>query len=225
MFQDPADSVTARVRHLHQQIPSQVRLIAVSKQVTSDKIREAYAAGIRDFGESRVQEAIPKQVELQELTDITWHFIGRLQANKARKVLEHFHWIHSVDNLKLAERLNALAQELQRSPNICLQLKLLEDANKLGWCEGKLWEDLPRLSQLTALKIQGLMTIPPLGLTEAELQKLFQDTQKLLRRINHQSTLHLPLRELSLGMSDDYQIAIANGSTMVRLGTIVFGER
>ena len=98
-------------------------MIAVSKQVSAQAIRSAYAAGIRDFGESRIQEAASKQAELQDLPDITWHFIGHLQGNKAKKAIEQFHWIHSVDNLKLAQRLDQLAQQLGVSPQVCLQVK------------------------------------------------------------------------------------------------------
>src|SRR4028118_2258788 len=114
--------IAERIANIRQQLPAGVRLIAVTKQVPVDAMREAYAAGIRDFGESRIQEAELKQSQLQDLPDITWHLIGHLQSNKARKALEQFHWIHSCDSLNLAQRLNRLAAELSLRPKVCLQV-------------------------------------------------------------------------------------------------------
>ena len=128
-----SSSMSDNVTQIQTSLPSTVRLIAVTKRVSTDLMREAYAAGLRDFAESRIQEAASKQAELQDLPDITWHFIGHLQTNKAKKALELFSWIHSVDSLPLAQRLNTLAQELGVNPNVCLQVKILPDANKSGW--------------------------------------------------------------------------------------------
>ncbi|QXE26264.1 hypothetical protein B6N60_04995 [Richelia sinica FACHB-800] len=188
-------------------------------------MREAYTAGIRDFGESRIQEAASKQAELQDLPDITWHMIGHLQSNKAKKALELFQWIHSVDNLHLALRLDQLAQQLSVNPQVCLQVKILPDPNKSGWTISDLLTDLPSLNQCHHLKIQGLMTIPPLGLNEEETLKVFQETQELARKIQAHQWSHLQMQQLSMGMSGDYKLAIQAGSTMVRLGTILFGQR
>jgi PLP dependent protein len=222
----PSSAIAARLMTIRQEIPSTVRLIAVSKQVSPEQIREAYQAGVRDFGESRVQEAIPKQQDLHDLPDITWHFIGRLQTNKIRKVLEHFQWIHSVDSLKLAERLNCLATELKREPNVCLQVKLLPDPTKQGWSEADLWQDLRTLDQFMSLKIRGLMIIPPASLSDLELKNLFHKAQNLIQTLNRQNTFDLiHLEELSMGMSGDYPFAIASGATMVRIGSKIFGDR
>ena len=125
-------SISVRIATLRSALPDSVRLIAVTKQVSTDAMRCAYAAGIRDFGESRIQEAATKQAELQDLSDLRWHFIGHLQTNKAKKAIEQFQWIHSVDNLKLAQRLNQLALELGVSPLVCLQVKILADPSKSG---------------------------------------------------------------------------------------------
>jgi hypothetical protein len=219
------DAVIARVVHARSTLPESVRLIAVTKQVPVELMRAAYRAGIRDFGESRIQEAIAKQLELSDLTDLTWHFIGHLQTNKALKALEHFQWIHSVDNLKLAQHLNRLAQELQQRPQICLQVKILPDPQKYGWAPSELLIDLPILNQCTHLNICGLMTIPPLGLTPTEIQGVFQQTRELATKIQQHSGSHLRMQQLSMGMSDDYQLAVAAGATMVRLGRVLFGER
>lgn len=218
-------SLTSRIQQICSSLPSTVRLIAVSKQVSVEQIREAYQAGIRDFGESRIQETARKQAQLQDLPDITWHLIGHLQTNKAQKALELFQWIHSVDSLKLAQRLNELAANLPHSPQVLLQVKLLEDPNKQGFSESELLAALPGLAQCQHLKIQGLMTIAPLGLTSEALLNLFQQTVALRDRLNQQQVLPLPLQHLSMGMSDDYPLAVQAGATLIRLGRVLFGER
>jgi pyridoxal phosphate enzyme (YggS family) len=197
----------------------------VSKTIPADTLRLLYAAGIRDFGENRLQEALPKQEHLQDLTDITWHFIGQLQRNKARKVVEHFHWIHSVDNLPLAQRLSALAVELQRTPQICLQVKLRPDPTKGGWDPQNLETVLPNLMALPGLALRGLMTLPPLGCDPREILEIFQETAALAHRFNrlNQAQNSPPcFQELSMGMSEDYPLAIAAGATLLRLGRILF---
>lgn len=216
-------SIAQRIESIRQEIPPSVRLIAISKQVSGARMREAYAAGIRDFGENRLQEALTKQEELQDLPDICWHFIGHLQTNKAKKILEHFQWIHSVDNLALLQRLDRLATDCPVSPQICLQVKMLPDPNKYGWQVSELLSHLAELESCQNLAIKGLMTILPLGLTSTEILETFQATAKLARQIEQQSSLKLT--ELSMGMSDDYSCAIAAGATMIRLGRTIFGER
>ena len=217
--------VTQQIALVKQQIPSHVRLIAVTKQVTVAKMREAYAVGIRDFGENRLQEALTKQEQLRDLSDLCWHFIGHIQKNKAKKIIEHFTWIHSVDSLALAQRLNRLAQELSCSPQVCLQVKLVPDESKYGWHASELLEDLPHLNQLSQINIQGLMTILPLGLSETETLLTFEKTQKLAAEIDQQHWSNIHMRELSMGMSGDYLLAVKAGATMIRVGRTIFGER
>jgi len=217
-----------RLAQIRQTLPTTVRLIAVTKQVPVEVIREAYAFGIRDFAESRIQEAAAKQAELSDWTDVTWHLIGHLQANKASKALELFQWIHSLDSLKLAQRLNQLAAEQNAEhftpkPKLCLQVKLLPDPHKFGWTASELLAALPELEQCQALDITGLMTIPPYGLPAAETRALFEQTRALAEQIKQQS--NLTMTELSMGMSDDYELAIEAGSTMIRLGRRLFGAR
>lgn len=204
-------------------LPPSVTLIAVTKTKPIADIEAAYGAGIRDFGESRVQEALPKIQALATLPDIRWHFIGRLQANKARKVVENFAVIHSVDNLAMAQRLDRLAQELGRSPQVLLQVKMLPDEGKTGWTPTELTQDMPTLQTLKALRIGGLMTILPLGLNATERQHTFAATAELARQL-HQ-TFGVNLTELSMGMSQDYPQAVAAGATLIRLGTVLFGDR
>jgi len=218
-------SISERITNIRGLLPSFVRVIAVSKQVPASSMREAYAAGIRDFAENRLQEATDKQAELQDLSDITWHFIGHLQSNKARKVVEQFDWIHSVDNLQIAQRLDNLAEQTGKHPLVCLQVKILPDPNKSGWTIPELWADLPMLNQYKNLQIQGLMTIPPLGLNTMEILNVFHSTYKLAREIDQQKWSHIEMAHLSMGMSGDYQLAAQAGATMVRLGTILFGQR
>lgn len=217
--------IAHRIALIRQQLPASVRLIAVTKQVSVAAMREAYNAGIRDFGESRIQEATTKQQQLQDLSDITWHLIGSLQSNKAKKALEIFGWIHSVDSLKLAQRLDRLAEELSCQPQVCLQVKLLSDPNKSGWTVSDLFADLPFLNQCRHLQIQGLMSIPPLELNDEEILNFFEQTRQLADKIRQQNFAHIQMHELSIGMSEDYHLAVQAGATMVRLGRILFGER
>ena len=219
------ESIAERITNIRSNLPESVRLIAVTKQVSVDTIRTAYAAGIRDFGENRVQEAEAKQAQLQDLPNITWHLIGHLQTNKAVKALKQFQWIHSVDSLKLAKRLNALSEEFSCSPNICLQVKILPDPNKYGWSMAELMSDLAELNQCQNLKIKGLMTIPPQGLDDLQTLSVFKKTQELAREISKKNLSNLKTQELSMGMSEDYNLAISAGATIVRLGRILFGER
>lgn len=218
-------SIAERIVHIRQQLPSGVRLIAVTKQVSVDAMREAYQAGIRDFGESHIQEATAKRIDLQDLSNINWHLIGHLQTKKAKKALEQFEWIHSCDSLKLVQRLNRLATDLSLRPQVCLQVKVVPDPNKYGWTIPELLADLPELDRCQALQIQGLMTILPLGLSSQESLAVFEATRDLALKIRQQNWSNLQMQELSMGMSGDYHLAVQAGATMVRLGNIIFGER
>ena len=217
--------IAKRIKEIKQEIPSQVRLIAVSKQVPTTAMRIAYEAGVRDFAENRLQEAIAKQAELPDLTDICWHFIGHLQTKKARKVITNFHWIHSIDSLKLAQRIDTLAAELDRKPQLLLQVKPLEDPNKYGWQIPELLNDLDTLNGLKNIQIKGLMTILPWGLSSEQNLTAFNTVKELADKIRQQNYPCLQMQELSMGMSGDYPLAIKAGSTMIRLGRTIFGER
>jgi PLP dependent protein len=221
------DQWLQRIQTFRQDIPAEVRIIAVTKTMPADAIRAAYAAGIRDVGESRVQEAIAKQAELTDLTDLTWHLIGHLQSNKALKALETFNWIQSVDNLKLAQRLDRLVQENPHlGPiHVCLQVRLRPDPTKSGWEQQELLASLPELDRLTHIHICGLMVIPPFGLPESETAAIFQEAQNLATQIRAQSWQNLQISQLSMGMSDDYPLAIQAGATMIRPGRSLFGDR
>lgn len=225
MTVSPANAIAQTLAHIRQTLPDTVTLIAVTKTVSVEKMRVAYAAGVRDFGESRLQETIDKQALLQDLPDITWHLIGHLQRNKAAKALEHFQWIHSVDSLTLAQRLNSLADGLLLKPSICLQVKLMPDPSKFGWAGAELLADLPALNECSNLNIVGLMTIAPYGLASAVTQSVFNQTRDLSDQIRQQQWSNIQMRHLSMGMSDDYPLAIESGATMIRLGRVLFGDR
>jgi PLP dependent protein len=206
-----------RLQALQEALPATTRLLAVSKGHPAELVRQAAALGQRSFGESRLQEAITKQDALGDLPDLDWHFIGRLQANKARAVLRRFGTIHSVDSLALAERLQRIAAEEGLAPGILLQVKFRPDPAKTGFEPDEvraLGADLGRLAPLRCL---GLMTIAPLGLTPGERLELFRECRALA------DALGLP--DCSMGMSGDWRDAVAAGSTWVRLGSVLFGSR
>lgn len=195
-----------------------VGLLAVSKTKPVSALREAYASGQRDFGENYLQEALDKQSELGDL-DITWHFIGPIQSNKTKAIAAHFDWVHSVDRLKIAERLSAQRPEGLPPLNICLQVNISGEATKSG-C---LPEELPGLASaiqaLPGLRLRGLMAIPEPQDDPARQREPFAQLREL------QASQNLPLDTLSMGMSHDLEAAIAEGATWVRIGTALFGAR
>ncbi|MBK5526999.1 YggS family pyridoxal phosphate-dependent enzyme [Pseudomonas sp. TH06] len=195
-----------------------VQLLAVSKTKPAEALREAYAAGLRDFGENYLQEALGKQLELADLP-LIWHFIGPIQSNKTRAIAEHFDWVHSVDRLKIAQRLSEQRPTDLPLLNICIQVNVSGEASKSG-CNPT---DLPALAAainaLPRLKLRGLMAIPEPTEDRAEQDAAFAAVQKL------QASLDLPLDTLSMGMSHDLESAIAQGATWVRIGTALFGAR
>lgn len=225
MILSTPQSIAERIAAIRSTLPPHVRLMAVTKQVSLAAMREAYEAGIRDFGESRIQEAETKQPAFQDCPDLTWHLIGHLQANKAQRAIALFQWIHSLDSLKLAQRLNQLAAHSSHRVRVCLQVKILPDPNKYGWMIPELVADLAQLNNCTNLEIVGLMTIPPLGLSPIETRTAFEKTQELAQQIQAQQWPNLAINHLSMGMSADYPLAVQAGATIIRLGRVLFGER
>ena len=214
---DGDDPLARRLEQLRRALPPSCRLLAVSKGQPAAALRRAVAAGQRSFGESRLQEASAKQESIADLEPLDWHFIGRLQANKARGVLRRFGTLHSVDSLPLAQRLARIAAEEGVAPAIFLQVKLRPDPGKTGFSEEELRRDWPEIASLAPLRPVGLMTIAPLGLDPQERLSQFGECAALA------GALGLP--ELSMGMSGDWPQAAAAGSTWVRLGTALFGAR
>jgi len=200
--------------------PAAVRLVAVSKTVPVELIREAAAAGQRLFGENYLQEAQGKIAALG--AGLSWHFIGHLQSNKAKGAVALFDLIHGVDRLKLAQALNAAAASLGKVQEILLQVNLAGEASKSGTAPEAAPELLRRLSLLGHLKVLGLMTMPPFLAPEA-VRPYFRALRELRDRLQDRAGLSLP--ELSMGMSGDYEVAIEEGATLVRVGTAIFGSR
>ena len=218
---DNIAEVEARIRAAAlavQRDVTSIHLLAVSKTKPAAALREAYAAGIRDFGENYLQEARAKQVELADLP-LCWHFIGPIQSNKTRDIAEHFAWVHSVDRLKIAQRLSEQRPAELPPLNICIQVNVSGEASKSGCTP----QDLPALATainaLPRLKLRGLMAIPEPTEDRAAQDAAFAAVRQL------QESLNMGLDTLSMGMSHDLESAIAQGATWVRIGTALFGAR
>ena len=198
-----------------------VSLLAVSKTWPAASVREAAAAGQRAFGENYVQEAVDKIAELPDLR-LEWHFIGPLQSNKTRLVAEHFDWAHSIDRLKLAERLSAQRDPARAPLELCLQVNVSGEASKGGVAPAAAPALAAAVAALPRVRLRGLMCIPEPDGGEALLRERFAMLRGLRDRINASG---LALDTLSMGMSHDLELAIAEGATMVRVGTAIFGAR
>ena len=198
-----------------------VELIAVSKTFPGDAVREASELGQRLFGESRLQEAEPKISVLP--SSLRWHFIGGVQRNKVRRILPLFETIHAIDSLKLATYTDQVAAELGLFPKVFLQVNVAGEATKGGFEPEELRGQLDALMALGRLEIQGLMTIPPAGPAAESARPWFIALRELRDRLASDAGVGLP--HLSMGMSSDYKVAINEGSTMVRIGSLLFGER
>ena len=201
--------------------PTDVALLAVSKTFPPEAIREAYHAGQTVFGESYVQEALAKIAALHGLP-VEWHFIGPIQSNKTRAIAENFSWTHSVDRLKIAERLSAQRPQNLPPLNVCLQVNVSGEDSKSGVSPAEVSELAHAVAQLPQLRLRGLMGIPAPAEELAAQRKPFAQLRELRDQLNRQG---LALDTLSMGMSDDFAAAIAEGATMVRVGSAIFGAR
>lgn len=198
-----------------------VQLLAVSKTHHSSKIRAAWLAGQKAFGENYLQESLDKQQDLQDL-DLEWHFIGRLQSNKTKTVAENFAWVHSVSDINHARRLNAHRPTLLPLLNICIQVNIDNEPSKGGVNLENVPQLLEQCLELPRLKVRGLMAIPePVG----NIAQQRQPFAKIRQLRDSLAQINLPLDTLSMGMSDDLEAAIAEGATLVRIGTAIFGTR
>ena len=201
--------------------PEAVALLAVSKTFPAAALREAYAAGQRIFGENYVQEALDKMAALRDLP-LEWHFIGPLQSNKTRAIAENFAWVHSVDRLKLAERLSAQRPAGLPPLNICLQVNVSGEASKSGVAPAELQPLARHVAKLPNLVLRGLMAIPAPAADMAAQRKPFARLRELMQQLRKDG---LALDTLSMGMSQDMEAAILEGATIVRIGSAIFGER
>lgn len=204
-----------------QRISEDIQLLAVSKSQPVEAIRAAFACGLRQFGESYLQEALAKIAALQDLP-LCWHFIGPIQSNKARAIAENFTWVHSVDRVKIAQRLSRYRPAAMAPLQICLQVNISSEASK----SGVLPEALPQLVRevlpLPGLQLRGLMAIPAPGAEPAQQRAAFAQVREALQQLR---ALAPDLDTLSMGMSDDMEAAIAEGATIVRVGSAIFGAR
>jgi len=198
-----------------------ITIVAVSKKHSATAIRAAYEAGQRDFGESFVQEAVAK-IEALDLPGVRWHFIGHIQSNKTKDIAHHFDWVHTVDRLKVAQRLNEHRPYYAPPLNVCIQVNLADEPQKSGILASELAVLADELRLLPRLQLRGLMTIPPADADVAAARALFSTLRGLKDQLVQRG---FELDTLSIGMSADLEIAVQCGSTMVRIGTAIFGER
>jgi len=238
---DNISAVYKRISHAARRAgrkPEDIKLIAVTKTVSPEQIKKAMDAGLRIFGESKVQEAqkkisnlIPnKSGEISRLgrvaeetnLQIEWHLIGHLQKNKAKTAVELFNMIHSVDSLELAEVINKHAEKAGKTQKILLQVKLSTEESKYGILKDNIFRKLGDISKLKNLSIVGLMTIPPFFENAENARPYFSELRTLRDKAK---TLGFNIPELSMGMTNDYEVAIEEGATMVRIGSAIFGER
>jgi len=202
---------------IKENIPKNVNLLAVSKGFSVDHIKHIYDLGQKDFGESKFQEAYQKQITLNNIKNIRWHFLGNIQSNKIRKIVKNFDYIHSVDSYKKLLKISSVAGEIGKTSKIMLQLKFANDPQKGGMDSNEILSKWGEIQKISNLKVMGLMTINPKGLSSKENFQLFSKCREIADS--------LKLVDCSMGMSNDWREAIKAGSTWLRLGSIIFGER
>lgn len=204
--------------------PSQVQLIAVTKNVPVAKIQEAIASGVTALGENRVQEAVAKHASLGD--QVEWHFIGHLQTNKVRRLLPWVHLIHSLDRLKLAAELQRQAERTgQEVVKVLLQVNVAGESSKYGMAPGEVMPFLRRLAEFPRLKVCGLMTIAPWAEDPEAVRPIFRELRRQAETIAAGDWPGVEMQYLSMGMSHDFEVAVEEGSNMVRIGTAIFGQR
>lgn len=206
-----------RLAHAHQS----VQLLAVSKAQTAAAIREAYDAGQRQFGENYLQEALDKQTQLSDLT-ILWHFIGPIQSNKTQLIAQNFDWVHSIDRLKIAQRLNDARANNIKPLQVCVQINISNESSKSGVLVADLEAAVAAISKLPHLQLRGLMAIPAPSQDPTIQRQQFKQVRQCYDSL---LALGYKLDTLSIGMSDDYAVAIEQGATIVRIGSALFGAR
>lgn len=202
--------------------PYKPNIIAVTKYFDENAMIEAYNAGLRDFAESRAIEAVEKinNLPTEIRNNSNFHFIGHLQTNKVKKVVPNFDYIHSVDSLKLAKAISDEAQAIGKVQKILLQVNNANEEQKFGFSKEEIFEEFPKIKVLPSIEIAGIMNMAPLGASEEELNKLFGDVYNIKKELEKE--FNCELKELSMGMSQDYKVAVRHGSTMLRIGRKLF---
>lgn len=226
--------IAENIRHVQERIsnaalscgrdPEDVKLVAVTKTVEPERIRNAIEAGLNCFGENYIQEARQKTEALSDC-DVSWHFIGHLQSNKAKYAVRIFDLIHSVDSLKLAREIDRQAQKHGRVQKILVQVNLGEEKSKSGIREKEALELTREISGLENTSVQGLMTMPPFFDQPEKARPFFKSLARLREKIAEENIPGVAAKELSMGMTGDFEVAIEEGATLVRIGSAVFGER
>ena len=201
---------------------NEVTLLAVSKTFGADAVRQAYAAGQREFGENYIQEGVDKIALLADLPQLVWHMIGPIQSNKTRLVAENFAWVHSIDRYKTAQRLSEQRPSQLAPLQVCLQVNIDGGANKSGVAPGELMALALQVSQLPHMQLRGMMVIPEPAINLAASQAVFTRTYEVFSTLK---AIYPHVDTLSMGMSSDMTTAVQQGSTMVRVGTAIFGQR
>lgn len=217
--------VTARVQHAAQQAgrnPNEIQLVAVSKTHPAEAVAQAWRHGQRYFGESYLQEALAKQSQLGPLEGLEWHFIGPIQSNKTRAVAQHFAWAHCVDRERIARRLSAQRPPELPDLQVCIQINIDQEASKAGVSLDELPDLAHQVAALPRLQLRGLMAIPAPSQGEAQQRASFARVREALEALQAQG---LALDTLSMGMSGDLEAAVAEGATLIRVGTDIFGPR
>ena len=204
--------------------PQEVSLLAACKNVPPERIREAFEAGVRDFGENRVQEAGAKRPALADLT-VAWHLIGHLQSNKAKAARDLFHWVQSLDSFHLAEKLHRSAPCSGDRLTVLLEVNLGGEPAKSGSRESEVLDLARRIGELETLELRGLMLVPPYCENPEEVRPYFSRLRELANVVNSASLANVRMDELSMGMSHDLETAVEEGATIVRVGTAIFGPR
>ena len=202
-----------------------ITVVAVSKTFDTAKIIEAYENGLKNFGENYVQEFLKKHEELSNKKDIKWHFIGHLQTNKIKHIYDKVHLLHTLDSIKLAEKLNNTLKKNNKVLNALIQINIGEDPNKYGINKEEITKFLDKVSSFKNLKIKGLMTITPFFDNPEKVRPFYREMKKIFDKVFNYSADNIEIKELSMGMTNDFHIAIEEGATIIRIGTAIFGKR
>ncbi len=202
--------------------PTSVTLVAVSKTVEAPRVYAAYLNGARNFGENRVEEGVPKQADLPD--DINWHMIGHVQSRKVRDVVGHFHLVHSIDSLHLAEAFQRRAEAVGAEVSILLEVNVAREEQKYGFAPDEVAAAAAAIAAMSHVRLQGLMTMAPMVSDPAEARPVFRGLREL-RDALVESVPSVDWRHLSMGMTDDFEVAVEEGATLVRVGRAIFGER
>jgi len=225
-IRDNINSINARIREAALRSgrdPQEINLIAVSKTVDAGRIKEAFKCGIKDFGENRVQELCEKY----DIVDVecNWHLIGHLQTNKVKYIIDKVSMIHSLDSLELAAEIQKRAEKAGKIVNALVQVNVSNEESKFGIDPGHVFQFIREVSRMGNIRVKGLMTIAPLTQEPEDIRWVFAGLRKLLIDIKQENIDNIDMECLSMGMSNDFEVAIEEGSTMVRIGTALFGKR